>query len=234
MELLLVDLIRPYAADVLGSAACVATLLTFAQTRMWPMRISAIAANLFFIGYGALELLYPVLFLHLVLLPLNLARLIQLAQNDTSPHTSDPQPPQPVLVPPPLPMAGPPSPCDRGQKPVPAGHPSTRSTIRDVVRPSPAQHHDDEGLRLHVHGLGNPREGRGDSIHAWGARAGAPAEHGGDVRRRVLDPLRPGRETEPQISEASPSSGFVSFPKVRSGMDQSWGRIHSRLESGCS
>lgn len=54
MELFPLDLIRPYAVDILGSAASAATLLTFAQKRMWPMRIAAIAANLFFIGYGAL------------------------------------------------------------------------------------------------------------------------------------------------------------------------------------
>src|SRR4028118_766789 len=79
MELIWLDLILPYAVDVLGCAAAAATLLTFAQKQMWPMRIAAIAANIFFIGYGALGLLYPVLFLHLVLLPLNVARLIQIA-----------------------------------------------------------------------------------------------------------------------------------------------------------
>jgi hypothetical protein len=78
--MMLSELALAHAVDILGAAACGATLLTFAQKRMWPMRISAVIANLFFIGYGALALLYPVLFLHLVLLPLNVARLIQLAQ----------------------------------------------------------------------------------------------------------------------------------------------------------
>ncbi len=91
MELLSIDLIRNYAADLLGFTACAATLLTFAQRRMWPMRVFAIAANIFFIGYGALGLLYPVLLLHLVLLPLNMARLIQLVQQDREPRTTGPK-----------------------------------------------------------------------------------------------------------------------------------------------
>jgi hypothetical protein len=65
----------------------------------------AIAANLFFIGYGALGLLYPVLFLHLILLPLNVMRLVQLAQQTTSQHTAGPELPQPIRVPQPLKVA---------------------------------------------------------------------------------------------------------------------------------
>jgi hypothetical protein len=42
-----------------------------------PMRVSAIAANLLFIAYGGLGPFYPVLVLHLILLPLNLGRLIE-------------------------------------------------------------------------------------------------------------------------------------------------------------
>ena len=99
MEFVLNDLVRGYLGEVLGVAASGATLLTFAQKRMWPMRISAIAANLFFIGYGALGLLYPVLFLHLVLLPLNVARLVQLAQQSLQPPTPERQPGQPILLP---------------------------------------------------------------------------------------------------------------------------------------
>ena len=65
------------AVDCLGFVASGATLLAFAQRRMLPMRVSAIAANLFFIGYGALGPFYPVLALHLILLPLNIKRLVE-------------------------------------------------------------------------------------------------------------------------------------------------------------
>lgn len=137
VELFLVDVIRTHAVDLLGFAACAATFLTFAQRRMWPMRISAIAANLFFIGYGALDLLYPVLFLHLVLLPLNVVRLVQLAQQATSQHTADPEAPRPILMPQPLQMTRPSPPFGRGDKPMPAGRLSTQSIMWDVIKPSP-------------------------------------------------------------------------------------------------
>jgi len=41
------------------------------------MRLSAIAANVFFIAYGAAGSFYPVLLLHVILLPLNVIRLIE-------------------------------------------------------------------------------------------------------------------------------------------------------------
>jgi len=63
--------------DVIGAAAAASTLLAFAQKNMLPMRVSAIAANVFFIAYGGLGPFYPVLVLHLILLPLNIGRLIQ-------------------------------------------------------------------------------------------------------------------------------------------------------------
>jgi hypothetical protein len=86
MERLSSDLILISAVDLLGFAACATTLLTFAQSRMWPMRILAITANICFLGYGFMGLLYPVLLLHLMLLPLNVARLIQLVGRDQEPR----------------------------------------------------------------------------------------------------------------------------------------------------
>ena len=133
MELIWLDLILPYAAEVLGCAAAAATLLTFAQKRMWSMRISAIAANLFFIGYGALGLLYPVLFLHLILLPLNVMRLVQLAQQ-TALHTDDREPPRPILV---QRMEHTSPSSGRGDRPVAAGLLGARSPGWDLIRPAP-------------------------------------------------------------------------------------------------
>ncbi len=71
------DLLRAHLDELLGFAASGATLCAFAQKRMMPMRISAIAANVCFIGYGVIGLVYPVLLLHLILLPLNVGRLFQ-------------------------------------------------------------------------------------------------------------------------------------------------------------
>ena len=64
-------------ADMLGASAAGLTLLAFSQRTMLPMRLSAIGANLCFILYGALGSLYPVLALHLILVPINVFRLIE-------------------------------------------------------------------------------------------------------------------------------------------------------------
>jgi hypothetical protein len=61
--------------DLLGYSASALTLATFAQRSMLPMRFLAIGANICFIGYGAQGGYMPVLTLHAVLLPINLARL---------------------------------------------------------------------------------------------------------------------------------------------------------------
>lgn len=60
--------------DILGAAASLLTLAAFMQRRMMPMRIAAIGANSFFIAYGAIGSIYPVLALHLILLPVNVMR----------------------------------------------------------------------------------------------------------------------------------------------------------------
>jgi hypothetical protein len=71
------NLLSGHIVDCLGFLASGATLYTFAQKRMLPMRASAITANIFFIAYGALGPFYPVLILHVVLLPLNIKRLCE-------------------------------------------------------------------------------------------------------------------------------------------------------------
>ena len=64
--------------EVFGYAGALLTLATFAMTKMIPLRIIGIAANLAFISYGALAPIYPVLGLHAILLPLNALRLYQM------------------------------------------------------------------------------------------------------------------------------------------------------------
>jgi CRP/FNR family transcriptional regulator, cyclic AMP receptor protein len=53
-------------------------LLTFVAKDMRVLRIVAIFSNLAFITYGAIAWLPPVLFLHMVLLPLNIVRLAEI------------------------------------------------------------------------------------------------------------------------------------------------------------
>jgi CRP/FNR family cyclic AMP-dependent transcriptional regulator len=64
--------------DVAGYLGAAFTVATFSMKTMLRLRIAGLAANAAFIVYGLLGQVYPVLFLHLVLLPLNLLRLREL------------------------------------------------------------------------------------------------------------------------------------------------------------
>ena len=62
-------------AEFAGYVAALLVFLTFYMRTMIPLRIVGICSNCAFIAYGYLGGLYPVLILHLVLLPLNGLRL---------------------------------------------------------------------------------------------------------------------------------------------------------------
>jgi len=64
--------------DYLGYVASILVLCTFCAKTMLPLRSIALGSNLAFISYGALLHLYPVLMLHVVLLPLNTWRLAEI------------------------------------------------------------------------------------------------------------------------------------------------------------
>jgi CRP/FNR family transcriptional regulator, cyclic AMP receptor protein len=64
--------------DVLGYAASASVLLTFCMSTMVPLRIVALCSNVLFASYGAFAHIYPVLGLHLILLPVNSVRLYQI------------------------------------------------------------------------------------------------------------------------------------------------------------
>jgi CRP/FNR family cyclic AMP-dependent transcriptional regulator len=64
--------------ELVGYFASGLVFLTFCMKTMIPLRIVAMASNVAFICYSALEMLYPVLILHLVLLPLNIWRTAQM------------------------------------------------------------------------------------------------------------------------------------------------------------
>jgi hypothetical protein len=61
--------------DVLGYAAALAVLSSFCMSAIVPLRILAVVSNLLFGLYGVLAYLYPVFFLHSILLPINLFKL---------------------------------------------------------------------------------------------------------------------------------------------------------------
>ena len=62
----------------LGYAAALLVFATFSMKTMVPLRMVAIASNVLFIAYGFLHPAYPVMVLHLALLPLNIWRLNQM------------------------------------------------------------------------------------------------------------------------------------------------------------
>jgi CRP/FNR family transcriptional regulator, cyclic AMP receptor protein len=64
--------------DVLGYAASASVLATFCMSTMVPLRIIAIGSNVLFILFGAFAHIYPVLVLHIILLPVNVTRLVQI------------------------------------------------------------------------------------------------------------------------------------------------------------
>ena len=68
------------AAEISGYVAAGLVFMTFYMKTMVPLRIIGICSNCAFITYGYLGALYPVLILHLILLPLNGLRLREMLQ----------------------------------------------------------------------------------------------------------------------------------------------------------
>ena len=67
-------------AEGLGYLASLLVFTTFCMKTMVPLRMVAILSNVAFMLYAYFEQLYPVLILHLILLPLNIYRLAQIKQ----------------------------------------------------------------------------------------------------------------------------------------------------------
>jgi CRP/FNR family cyclic AMP-dependent transcriptional regulator len=64
--------------DYVGYLAALTVLATFCMDTIVPLRGLAIASNVLFILYGIAGHLYPVFFLHAVLLPVNIVKIVQL------------------------------------------------------------------------------------------------------------------------------------------------------------
>lgn len=63
---------------VLGYVASASVLATFCMSTMIPLRIVGIVSNVLFSTFGALAHIYPIMILHLILLPVNTIRLVQI------------------------------------------------------------------------------------------------------------------------------------------------------------
>jgi len=64
--------------DFLGFCAAAAVLTSCCMTTILSLRIFAVLSNVLFILYGLLGHIYPVFFLHVALLPINLVKLHRL------------------------------------------------------------------------------------------------------------------------------------------------------------
>ncbi|MDE2282988.1 MAG: cyclic nucleotide-binding domain-containing protein [Hyphomicrobiales bacterium] len=67
-------------ADAMGYIAALLVFMTFWMKTMVPLRLAGLASNVFFIAYGGMLVAYPVLILHVLLLPLNVLRLREMLQ----------------------------------------------------------------------------------------------------------------------------------------------------------
>ena len=61
--------------DLLGFAAAAAVLAGFCMNSIRHLRIAALASNVLFVLYGLFAHIYPVVILHIILVPINLQKL---------------------------------------------------------------------------------------------------------------------------------------------------------------
>jgi hypothetical protein len=80
--------------DIVGYAAALAVLGSFCMSTIVPLRILAVVSNVLFGVYGVLAHLYPVFFLHTILLPINLFKLARTGLSAEARRVSGPILPQ--------------------------------------------------------------------------------------------------------------------------------------------
>lgn len=66
--------------DAAGYLASILVFATFCMRTMIPLRVTAIVSNISFVVYGFFGHVYPVLILHLILLPMNTWRTIEMVR----------------------------------------------------------------------------------------------------------------------------------------------------------
>jgi hypothetical protein len=75
--------------DGLGFCASFAVLASFCMTAIVPLRLLAVTSNVLFGAYGLLAHIYPVMLLHMLLLPINLLKLWRLRCPGMSPGRTE-------------------------------------------------------------------------------------------------------------------------------------------------
>lgn len=77
--------------DGLGFCASLAVLATFCMSTIVSLRLMALTSNVLFSIYGLIAHIYPVVFLHLILLPINLVKLHRLRRQQRATGVASPQ-----------------------------------------------------------------------------------------------------------------------------------------------
>jgi hypothetical protein len=67
--------------DFLGFAAALSVLASFSMSTILALRTLALLSNVLFVLYGLCAHIYPVLMLHVILLPINLIKLSRIKSN---------------------------------------------------------------------------------------------------------------------------------------------------------
>ena len=73
--------------DIIGFMASITVFARFSMTRMVPLRAFALLSNVLFLSYGFIDHIYPVFFLHTILLPINFIKLYRIYR-DLSPSST--------------------------------------------------------------------------------------------------------------------------------------------------
>ncbi len=76
--------------EAVGYAASALVLATFCFSDPVRLRIFALMSNIAFIGFGFLGAVYPVMVLHMILLPINSFHLAKLVMAGGAPHRAMP------------------------------------------------------------------------------------------------------------------------------------------------
>ena len=84
--------------DMFGYLAAMLLLLTFFMREMIPLRSVAIASSIAWLVYGWADHIYPVLCLHVILLPLNGVRLFQALRRQVARSAAGPIPAAPIAA----------------------------------------------------------------------------------------------------------------------------------------
>lgn len=74
----------PTWVDLIGFMASLTVFASFSMNRIVPLRAFALLSNVLFLSYGFIDQIYPVFFLHMILLPINFMKLYRIYRDAPS------------------------------------------------------------------------------------------------------------------------------------------------------